>query len=138
MHSRKHAAGSQHNKGKYNRKHARLGNTEEKMHGWGNTDGRTRGWKNTPQTAQHEKCRMAHGMETHGPRPARSHNRVGGRRLFRLPSSHTTVRAVRHTAISRQCTMHGGVGVAIFGRPFVDKRSDRPLRSALLAIRQPP
>ena len=71
MHSRRHAAGSQHNKGKYNRKHARLGNTEEKMHGWGNTDGRTRGWENTPQTAQHEKCRM----ETHGLRPARSHKK---------------------------------------------------------------
>ena len=71
MHSRRHAAGSQHNKGKYNRKHARLGNTEEKMHGWGNTDGRTRGWKNTPQTAPHEKCRM----ETDGLRPARSHKK---------------------------------------------------------------
>jgi hypothetical protein len=53
------------------------------------------------------------------------------------PSSHTTVRAVRHTAVSRQCTTRG-VGVAVFGRPFVDKRSDRPLRSALLAVRQPP
>jgi hypothetical protein len=26
---------------------------------------------------------------------------IGGRRLVRLPSSHTTVRAVRHTAIRR-------------------------------------
>ena len=59
MHSRRHAAGSQHNKGKYNRKNARLGNTEEKMHGWGNTDGRTRGGENTPEAAPHGKCRIA-------------------------------------------------------------------------------
>lgn len=26
-------------------------------------------------------------------------NRVGGRRLFRLPTSHTTVRTVRYTAV---------------------------------------
>lgn len=54
-------------------------------------------------------------------------NQVGGcPRLGGATSSHITVRTVRYTAVSRQRTTRG-VGVAVFGSPFVDKRSDPPL-----------
>ena len=49
-------------------------------------------------------CKAYSGLAPYSLYPCLTHNRVGGEGLFPSPSSHTTVRAVRHTAV---CQING-------------------------------